>query len=45
MRNKKTLEDIKKKQVEWLVNSRKLLHFLMNEEELKTKPLLVIVNV
>lgn len=43
--NKFMEEDLKKNQIAWLVDSRKLLHYLMNEEELKNKPLLVIINV
>ena len=38
-------DDERKKQISGLVDSRKLLHILMNEEELKQKPLLVIINV
>lgn len=44
-KHKILLKDEKKKiQINWLVNSRKLLHILMNEEELKLKPLVVLIN-
>ena len=42
----KSKDDAKKKeQIEWLVDSRKLLHIIMNEEEMKQKPLVVVINV
>ena len=42
---KKDDENPLKRQIESLIESRKLLHFLVNEQELKKTPILLICNV